>query len=320
LGNTNHFIAHQLRLTDLMGKRERTVYISSAVRETSRAVLLGVKTMKAFQAATLTLLRSVIMAVMIAVMMVGCNYRVDKQAAPGGRSPIGEAPRGGTPGGGDGKGTGSPVDFQKVVAGVLRERCIRCHSKHDWMNDYAQVRASLASIEDEVGSGRMPKGKPLTAEEKDLLLGWIRAGAPQFVEAAPAPAPEKTATPNPAPTPEAKPTPTPPASPAPTPAASATPKVKLEPTYASLKVLIFDPRCVSCHSSEGTANLYPLDSHGNIVLQTDLIDRTNPGKSVLVEAVTREKFQMPPAKSGYPRLSDDEVKVLTEWIRLGLPE
>jgi uncharacterized membrane protein len=94
----------------------------------------------------------------------------------------------------------------------------------------------------------------------------------------------------------------------------------LEPTYASLRALIFDPRCVSCHSSEGTANLYPLDSLANIVLQTDLIDRNNPEKSVLIEAVTRETFPMPPPKSGYPRLSDEEVKVLTEWIRLGLPE
>lgn len=91
-----------------------------------------------------------------------------------------------------------PVDFQRHIAPLIRDRCIRCHQPANRKGDI-----SLATLQDVLKAGyilpglpdesyvvelvtstgegkpRMPKeGQPLSKEEVELLRRWIRQGAP----------------------------------------------------------------------------------------------------------------------------------------------
>lgn len=275
----------------------------------------------------------------LVLALSGCNYKVDKQ--PGANPPSGEqGQKGETPGGGDNLNgdrdfiAGSTADFQTVKTTVLENRCAECHGR--WVLRYDGVKQRLSGIERHVVNRTMPpRGNVLPLSEERFLLGWLKAGAPQTKPNQPAPVPTAAPGPNPSPSPTATPAPNPaptvaPApsptappepTPAPTPAATPPPTSALEPTYASIRQNVLDPRCISCHNQGAwQAKDYPFESYELMTEMTFLFDQAQPEKSRIVDAVTRTQFAMPPRSSGFAPLTSEEVEVLKEWIRRGLPK
>lgn len=91
------------------------------------------------------------------------------------------------------------LNFATVQQKVLTPKCARCHG--GMVSSYANVVPMLTEIESRVRSPlefeQMPPSRApqLTEEEKNLLLDWIKAGAPENsdgggVAPAPGPAPE----------------------------------------------------------------------------------------------------------------------------------
>jgi uncharacterized membrane protein len=86
------------------------------------------------------------------------------------------------------------LSFAFVQQQVFTPKCAKCHG--GMVGSYENVVAKLTEIESRVRSTfeweqmPPPRASQLTEEEKNLLLDWIKAGAPQAGEGeAPAPAP-----------------------------------------------------------------------------------------------------------------------------------
>lgn len=80
------------------------------------------------------------------------------------------------------------VDFELIKQNILEPRCFSCHSKDKNKGDvnletYQNVLANIKAIEKDIMDGSMPpKSKPelqLSKTLKDLILKWIKAGAPE---------------------------------------------------------------------------------------------------------------------------------------------
>lgn len=139
-----------------------------------------------------------------------------------------------------------------------------------------------------VDSNRMPKGgSPLEASLKDLLHAWLANGAPEKAESIETPIGEDNG---------------------------------LKPNWESLYAHIFAPRCTVCHSATGEAPWVDLSDRPNM-LKTLLnhIDLNNPETSYLVKRLQDQAEPMPPKDSPFRQLNQEEVGVVIEWIRLGLP-
>ena len=50
-----------------------------------------------------------------------------------------------------------------------------------------------------------------------------------------------------------------------------------------------------------------------------MFDFENPEQSYMLEVIQDPLEPMPPLDSGIPQLTEEEIAVLQEWIRLGLP-
>ena len=89
---------------------------------------------------------------------------------------------------------GAPaIDFAMVRAQVIEPKCLKCHAadvhKGDVILDtYKDVIDNLYEVRRDILDGSMPKKDVLTPEQKQTILSWIDAGAPEKV-AAPVPNP-----------------------------------------------------------------------------------------------------------------------------------
>jgi len=182
-------------------------------------------------------------------------------------------------------------DFLSVKEIVFSARCISCHQQY---NNYQGVVRELSAIQAAVGSNRMPKsGGPLTDGQKAVLLAWIAKGAPDLVG--------KPTEPN-------------------------LPEL-LEPTWKSVSENIIFPKCLVCHNPQGQAKFLDLsdrqiifDSRNRVFGDgSKLIDFESPEKSYLLQILSDDEEPMPPVWSNIPRLSQDELKTLNQWLSLGLP-
>jgi hypothetical protein len=79
------------------------------------------------------------------------------------------------------------LHFDNVFNLVFRPSCVRCHSEKSGnegdinLETHEAVTFSLEDIENALIKGSMPPRKakkPLTADQKDLVLQWIKANAP----------------------------------------------------------------------------------------------------------------------------------------------
>ena len=79
------------------------------------------------------------------------------------------------------------ITYEMVNAQVIAPRCLKCHSDAGGnrgrvnLETYENVVSEINTIEKEIISGSMPRprNKPLTPEQKDLILKWITNGAPK---------------------------------------------------------------------------------------------------------------------------------------------
>ncbi len=186
----------------------------------------------------------------------------------------------------------SEINFEIVKNKVFVARCTVCHQQY---NNYQNVVTELKSIQDAVISDRMPKsGGPLTSLEKEILLTWIDAGAPEKVDSKPI----------------------------------VNMPVVLLPTYASLSTNIFIPKCSVCHNPNGQAKFLDLSTYEAIKASKDrkfvdgskFLDFKNSRKSYLIKITQDTEEPMPPKWSNIPQLTEAEIEVINTWIQMKIPQ
>jgi hypothetical protein len=93
---------------------------------------------------------------------------------------------------------------------------------------------------------------------------------------------------------------------------------KLEPTYASVKANILEPKCLSCHSAKGSAERVPLGTLSDLLNSPlEIVIPGSPDESGLVIMTSRtDAKRMPPPNKG-PALTVNEISFLRSWIEQG---
>ena len=136
-----------------------------------------------------------------------------------------------------------PPSFAIVQRDVLRPRCFECHrgeAKRGGgvdLSTYTAILARIGDVQKSVEVRSMPPEGGLKTFERNLMLRWIEAGAPDTVSG-----PPKSANcPNLFPVPA---------------------------TYASVHNAVFKPRCVVCHGKKGGVNL---ESYENVLANLPLV-------------------------------------------------
>ena len=72
------------------------------------------------------------------------------------------------------------VSYLNKVKPILEARCLSCHGvggNFPDISSYEKVKQHAASVQEEVASGRMPKGGPLTAAQIKSIVDWVDEGA-----------------------------------------------------------------------------------------------------------------------------------------------
>lgn len=174
------------------------------------------------------------------------------------------------------------MNYKFIRSRIFEAKCTGCHGSSGNINleSYEAVKANLAAIQTSVFVEQtMPKQGALTSEEKRLLWNWIKSGAP-LDSAAPPPAEEP-----------------------------------LIATYNSIRTLVLEPKCITCHNPTGTGNKVGLDKESLLNSPLELVLPGNADESGLIVALERkDDKRMPPAKEGYVALKPEVIQVIREWI------
>lgn len=190
----------------------------------------------------------------------------------------------------------SELTFENISKRILNNKINNsksCNECHIGYKDYSFVasESEREKILSAVLEERMPKNQPALSDElKALLTAWVDAGAPL-----------DDGTTN-----------TQPIEPI---------EEELEATWASLSREVFFPKCVQCHNPNGQAKFLDLSTRQKFFEQRKelLNNLENAESSFLIEVITDPVEPMPPVSSGLERLTDEEVKIVIEWIEKGLP-
>jgi mono/diheme cytochrome c family protein len=227
-------------------------------------------------------------------LFVGCNYSHVKGVT--GEGSLGDL------------ATCGPIDYETVHKKIFLARCISCHNVNNaekgiLLDSFSSVKANIAKVQEQVEINKMPLGKPLDPEEKKFLFAWISQGAPETTAEPSVQSCNNETSPTPA---------------VPTPSV---PVVEdfLEPSYNSLnkKIFSFQNTCTGCHGPRAPSSKakYDFSSFKTTVSYGNLFNFTNPRESRFVQVL--ESGEMP--ARGTP-LSAEQIDVIVEWIRRGLPE
>lgn len=218
------------------------------------------------------------------------------------------------------------LSFQKVFNDVLDPYCLSCHRDGKVpLNNYSQVFAKLSDIHESVFvKGTMPKKKVLPIRERSILYAWLEIGAPEFgkVPTQPLPPLEPTYSSirdrifnvrcgschNPQ-SDECQ--------------SVGKPKTTVEggtsdSTQESSQDEEKGYNGESCNLELG---IYDELLNGQDEKAKEIILPGNAEDSQLILVIKPEEEgkapKMPPKKQGYSPLSDEEVRVIEEWIRSG---
>ena len=180
------------------------------------------------------------------------------------------------------------ITFKSISERVLEPNCVTCHSNY---SNYESVKRELSSIQTAIELDRMPKrGPPLTPTEKQLIAQWISLGAPNDSERPP------------------------------------TAPRSLEPDWDSISVNLIFPKCLVCHNPQGQAKFVDFSTRQAFFNSRDrlfggvkLLDFERPSESYIIAIVQDPVEPMPPPSARIPKLTAEEISVLTKWIELGLP-
>jgi hypothetical protein len=181
------------------------------------------------------------------------------------------------------------LEFETVQKQVFSSSCVTCHSQY---KTFEGVKREIDQIKNSIEHFRMPKNSRLSQNKRNLLLGWIAVGAPEFKNDLPG---------------------------------NYVPTV-LETKWKSLSENLFVPKCVVCHNPYGQAKFLDLSTKEVVVAAQDrrfgkkkLLDVASPKDSYLLEVLNDRVEPMPPILSNLPRLKDDEINLIEKWIELNLP-
>lgn len=186
------------------------------------------------------------------------------------------------------------LSWNTISSQVITPHCIGCHKE---FGSYEVVKAQTSSIHQEVESGNMPMGGSLPADLKALLFNWITVGTPEIAGATSPPTLDQ-------------------------------PVDKLAPNWKAINEKILIPMCVTCHSPDGKAKKYDFSTQAAFMALSNLViegkkfaDPKAPKDSLLIIAVSdpNQKWPMPPLKSNIRQLNSEEIRVMTEWLALGMP-
>ena len=177
---------------------------------------------------------------------------------------------------------GASVDFTGVKNAILKPKCISCHAHYD---SYEATKNDLTKIIATVEENRMPKNSPpLSDIQKKLLSDWNEAGAPRG---------ESTETVD---------------------------DGILRPEWKSLVSKVFGPRCIQCHNPAGEARFLNLSSRQSIWKERErMLNFEEPEKSYLIQVISNPEEPMPPLASKLPQLTANEIEIIQQWIKAGIP-
>ncbi len=179
------------------------------------------------------------------------------------------------------------MNYSYVYTKIIEPKCTNCHGDSGKVNleTYENIISNLETIKKTVFIEKnMPKKGSLTFEEKRMLWNWIKMGAPKDSAGQLPPEPE----------------------------------IPLEPKFASIAKLIFEKKCVSCHSPGNSGKRILMDKDSLMNSPLELVLPGNADESGLVLSVERsDKKRMPPAEDGYSALKDAEKTAIRLWITNG---
>jgi mono/diheme cytochrome c family protein len=192
------------------------------------------------------------------------------------------------------------VSYQLVNQKIFSVSCVACHdgSQHKFIakDNVNSALSFLADIKKRTIDTRdMPRSPtaPLSIEQLQLLNAWIQVGGRVLpVDGSEVPVP---------------------------------PPLELLPNYRSIKAVILDGKCISCHAAnaKSKANDIPFTSYAEMLAANThdgdpIVTPGDPEKSALLEAIQEgADHPMPPKSYGYSRLTADEIKIIEEWIKNG---
>lgn len=112
-----------------------------------------------------------ILIILSATLAWGCDYDVTKGGESGAPSRL---------------AADAPLDFTTVMEFSIRPVCLECHAAPRNasgvnLETYATVFANRGAVADALSSRFMPDsvGRSMSGEQRELVLKWIEAGAPQ---------------------------------------------------------------------------------------------------------------------------------------------
>lgn len=237
------------------------------------------------------------------VSLVGCSYEHIKGAA-------------GRDGALDKSDNCGPVDFATINQRVFKKSCTGCHSpdssidvKGLFLTDHLSIKNNIGASIASIRAGRMPKlGVPVSQDDLDLLVAWEKQRTPEFTAEPPVQSCNQVAVVDPV-----KPDPVDPVDPVPT----DPPVDVLEANYNSIRKHILEVKCSGCHDINQTKPKppkYKFGTYSDMVANTVLFNPANEQSRFAIAVITGD---MPVFGD---LLTDDEINVVVDWIKAGLPE
>jgi mono/diheme cytochrome c family protein len=97
-------------------------------------------------------------------------------------------------------------------------------------------------------------------------------------------------------------------------------RIPLAPTYESLLVNVFEPRCIGCHSGPNARKGLDLSTYQSTLRYPRAVDTSRPRRSRLYKKTASGEMPMSMAKAAAQPLSRAEVDTILQWIVNGAPE
>ncbi len=95
---------------------------------------------------------------------------------------------------------------------------------------------------------------------------------------------------------------------------------KVEPTFTSIQQNILLPKCISCHSPGGSAELVPMETYEELI-NSEFFASVIPGDSLnspLYNVIQPDaRRRMPPRSSGIAPVTFEEADTIRLWIDSG---